>query len=347
MFACETIAGRSARLGRANGFDLIRHVLAVGIVIVHGFVLSTGNPDAMPGLARVFADQILPGFFALSGFLVAGSLARAGSLPEFLALRLLRVIPALAIVLIATVLLLGPLLTALPLREYFRDPGVPLYLYSQPHFQLPGLFEANPRAGVVNGSLWTIPLELTCYAMLGMLALMAGRRHMLTTLLAALALLLMFPQVPFLGLLLTWLPAKPLVLAFVCGALLFQLRDRIILHPALGLSMLLLILAVMPQSVAMAMPLLAYVVIWLSLRRVPAFLTRADYSYGFYLTAYPLQQAVISYLPQASWWSHLLLAVPLALMAAAALWHGLEHPLLSRRREIVARLRGPALVGAR
>lgn len=347
MFACETIAGHSARLGRANGFDLMRRLLALGIVIVHGFVLTTGNPDAMPGVARAFADLILPGFFALSGFLVAGSLARAGSLPEFLMLRLLRIIPALAVVLIATVLLLGPLLTALPLRDYFRDPGVPLYLYSQPHFQLPGLFESNPRAGVVNGSLWTIPLELTCYAMLGALALVAGGPRILSLLLAVFGLLLMFPTMPFAGLLLTWLPAKPLVLAFVCGALLFQLRGHTSLHPALGLSALAAALAVMPHSVAVAMPFLAYAVIWLSLRRVPAFLTRADYSYGFYLTAYPLQQTVISFLPQAPWWSHLLLAVPLALMAAAILWHGIEHPLLSRRREIVARLRGLTPVAAR
>lgn len=339
MFAYETICGRSARLGRANGFDMMRHLLALGIVIAHGFVLATGDPAAMPGFARAFADLILPGFFALSGFLVAGSLARSASLPEFLTLRLLRIIPALAAVLLATALLLGPLLTALPLREYLRDPGLPLYLYSQPNFALPGLFEANPRAGIVNGSLWTIPLELTCYAMLGLLALVANR-HALTLLLAALALLLAFPQMPFVGLVLAWLPAKPLVLAFVCGALLFRLRVHVVLHPVAGLAALALVLAVMPHSVSLAMPALAYAVIWLSLRRVPAFLTRADYSYGFYLTAYPLQQAVIAFLPQGPWWSHLLLAAPLALAAAALLWHGIEHPLLSRRHEIVARLRG-------
>jgi len=43
MFAYETICGRGARLGRANGFDMMRHLLALGIVIAHGYVLATGD----------------------------------------------------------------------------------------------------------------------------------------------------------------------------------------------------------------------------------------------------------------------------------------------------------------
>ena len=347
MFAYETIAARSARLPHANGFGAMRHLLARGIVIVHGFILATGHHAAMPALVRLLADPILPAFFAISGYLVAGSLARAASLPEFLALRLLRIVPALVIVVMATALLLGPLLTTLPAKQYFSQPEVPLYLHNmlgQLHFQLPGLFEFNPRAGIVNGSLWTIPLEVTCYGLLAVLAL-AGRQRMLTLLLAALALLLMFPNAPFLGLLLTWLSAKWLVLAFACGALLFRLRTHVPLHPLAGLTALVLAMLLMRHSTALAMPLLAYGVVWLSLRRVPPGLTRTDYSYGFYLTAYPLQQAFISFAPQAPWWGNLLFAVPVGLTAAALLWHGVENPILSRKHEIVTRLRGlvPAL----
>jgi len=341
MFAYETIAARSTRLPHANGFGAMRHFLALGIVIVHGFILATGNHAALPGFARALADPILPAFFAISGYLVAGSLARVGSIPEFLALRLLRIVPALVIVVMATALLLGPLLTTLPVKQYFSQPEVSLYLYNilgQSHFQLPGLFEANPRAGVVNGSLWTIPLEATCYGLLAVLAL-AGRQRILTFLLAALALLLVFPNAPFLGLLLTWLPAKWLVLAFACGALLFRLRAHVPLHPLAGLMALILAMLTMRHATALAMPLLAYGVVWLSLRRVPVGLTRSDYSYGFYLTAYPLQQTFISLAPQAPWWGNLLFAVPVALTGAALLWHWVENPILSRKHEIVTRLR--------
>ncbi len=349
MFAYETIAARSARLPHANGFGAMRHLLALGIVIVHGFILATGHHAAMPALARLLADPILPAFFAISGYLVAGSLARVASVPEFLALRLLRIMPALVIVVMATVLLLGPLLTTLPVKQYFSRPEIPLYLYNilgQLYFQLPGLFESNPRAGVVNGSLWTIPLEATCYGLLAVLVLV-GRQRLLTLLLAALALLLVFPNMPFLGLLVTWLPGKWLVLAFVCGALLFRLRAHVPLHPLAGLTALVLAMLVMRHSTALAMPLLAYGVVWLSLHRVPAGLTRIDYSYGFYLTAYPLQQTFISLAPQAPWWGNLLFAVPAGLTAAALLWHGVENPILSRKHEIVTHLRGFVPVLAR
>lgn len=349
MFFRETIADRSTRLPRANGFGAMRLFLAFGIVIFHGFVLSTGDGSAMPAPARAIADIILPAFFALSGYLVAASLWRVKSLPTFLALRLLRIFPALVIVVLATVFLLGPLLTTLPLREYFRAPDVPLYLYNMlgwSHFQLPGVFETNPRAGVVNGSIWTIPLELTCYALLGFLALV-GQRRGTTLLLAALALLLMFPHTPFLGLLATWLPAKPLVLAFLCGALLFRLRAHVVLHPLAGMVGFALALGVWPHSIALAIPLLAYGVLWLSLRPVPGWMTHADYSYGFYLMAYPLQQTFIFLAPQAPWWGNLLFAIPAGLAGAALLWHGVESPILSRRHELVARLRGLSPVVAR
>ncbi len=67
MFAYETIAARNARLPHANGFGAMRHLLALGIVIFHGFVLATGDA-VMPVAARALADPILPGFFASAGF---------------------------------------------------------------------------------------------------------------------------------------------------------------------------------------------------------------------------------------------------------------------------------------
>ena len=126
MFAYETIAARNARLPHANGFGAMRHLLALGIVIFHGFVLATGDAGVMPVAARALADPILPGFFAISGFLVAGSLAHSASLAEFMALRLLRIMPALIVVVLATALLLGPLLTTLSVREYFSRSDVSL-----------------------------------------------------------------------------------------------------------------------------------------------------------------------------------------------------------------------------
>jgi peptidoglycan/LPS O-acetylase OafA/YrhL len=67
-------------------------------------------------------------FFALSGFLVAGSLARSASLFEFFSLRVLRLGPAFGVAVLLTSVILGPMLTMCPLQTYFSDPAFFRYL---------------------------------------------------------------------------------------------------------------------------------------------------------------------------------------------------------------------------
>ncbi len=65
--------------GRPAGFDLLRIALAMVLVFWHSFPLSYGlsaNNDGWTGPVRPLIFFIVPSFFALSGFLVAGSLQR-------------------------------------------------------------------------------------------------------------------------------------------------------------------------------------------------------------------------------------------------------------------------------
>lgn len=351
MAALPTIAARAHASGHANGFDGLRFLLALGIVVFHCYTLANASTAGMAWPVETGARLILPAFFVLSGYLVASSLARCGTVREFLLLRLLRVLPALTVVTLASVLWVGPLLTTAELRDYFSDSRVPAYLQNilgLQRFELPGVFETNPRAAIVNGSLWTIQLEMICYGLLAALSLLS-RGRLLNLLLLGWGALLLVPHIPFLGLALAWLPAKDLVLGFVAGALLYRYAGRVRLHPLAGLASLLLAFWLVRTSeyAALAVLPLAYGVIWLAIRRIPAFLTRADYSYGLYLAAYPLQQAVVYLFPGIPWWGVLAAALPLALLCAFGLWHGVERPLLARKHEIIARMTGtPAPVRA-
>lgn len=343
MAAACTIAARASVLGRANGFDGLRLLLALGIVAFHCHTLTTAGAD-LPWPVAAAAHLILPAFFVLSGYLVMSSLERCATVREFLLLRVLRLVPALTLVTLVSAFLIGPLFTTVSLRDYFSDSAVPTYLRNilvWPHFALPGLFEDNPRAGIVNGSLWTIQLEVICYGLLGAAALLS-RGKVLNIVLIAWGALLLFPRIPFLGLALAWLPAKDLALGFVAGALLYRFSGRIRLHSGAALVSLLLAfgLAATGELAALAVLPLAYGVIWLALRRIPPFLTRDDYSYGLYLAAYPVQQAAIFLAPGIAWWGVLAVALPLTLLCAMLLWHGVERPLLARKREIILRLTG-------
>jgi peptidoglycan/LPS O-acetylase OafA/YrhL len=334
----ESIAGRQDRLVRANGFDAMRLALSVGILAFHSVTISTGGTAPIAPIVQAAARLILPGFFAISGYLVTASLDRCKSPLEFLALRALRILPALSVVIIFSALLLGPLLTALPLHDYFRDPALAQYfrnILAWPRYALPGVFLGNPRAGVVNGALWTIQLEMGCYGVLAALALLSRGRLLTWALLAAALGLLAAPVVPW------WMAARELPLAFALGALLYRLARLMPHHPLMGLLCLGLALALArdPARMALAALPLAYGVLWLGLRRIPAWLTRADYSYGVYLVGYPLEQVWVHFFPAAHlWWADFLFAAPLALLVAGLLWHGLEKPLLSRKRRIIAGL---------
>src|ERR1700691_2724048 len=91
FLAGETLEARM-NAGRTPGFDYLRIGLAVGVVCVHSVVTSYGpaGEGIWSGPLRPLVAAILPMFFALSGFLVTGSLLRAKTLTEFVTLRGLR-----------------------------------------------------------------------------------------------------------------------------------------------------------------------------------------------------------------------------------------------------------------
>ena len=169
--------------GFTAGFDYLRIGLAIAVLVWHSYILSAGSAAlyraAWGGPFRFLLAIILPMFFALSGFLVAGSLERTRA-HQFVVLRALRLVPALAVEVTLSALLLGAFFTTLPLRRYLTSPELISYfgnIVGFVHFTLPGVFERNPAPGVVNSQLWTIPFELECYiVLLAISAVLRDRR---------------------------------------------------------------------------------------------------------------------------------------------------------------------------
>ncbi|MGY4343628.1 peptidoglycan/LPS O-acetylase OafA/YrhL [Bradyrhizobium sp. GM7.3] len=106
-------------------------------------------------------------FFVISGFFISQSFEN-NSVLRFCMARLLRIYPGLLVVLLFTVLVIGPLFTRLSIRDYLTDANTISYV---PHnlslkwlqYDLPGVFATNPYPAAINGSLWSLFYEVACY----------------------------------------------------------------------------------------------------------------------------------------------------------------------------------------
>lgn len=336
--------------GRTTGFDYLRIGLALSIILWHTIPISYGTPveiRAWRGPLGLAMHFVLPMFFALSGFLVAGSLDRSRTLLAFFWLRALRILPALCVEVAVGALVLGPALTSFTWSAYLTDPHLYAYLLNvvgDIHYVLPGLFTHNPVPTIVNGQLWTIPYELQCYLVLGGLALTAAlRRRAILLAIVALAQALWIWQALSLGDNggSGGASGPVLLIAFLCGVLFHLYRDVIRLHRGIFLCVLAIsaALSALPHG-AYYLPVPAtYITVYLGLLtpRLIWPIAKGDYSYGLFLYGYPIQQAVAAYGPRTHvWWINAAVALPLTILVAAISWHFIEKPALGARRYIAA-----------
>jgi peptidoglycan/LPS O-acetylase OafA/YrhL len=331
-----------------NNFDAIR-LLAAGMVLCsHEFAL-TGRVEPHPfGLVKLGTLGVLV-FFSVSGYLVAQSWANDPHPLRFAARRMLRVWPGLAAVTCVAAWLVGPLVSTWSLRDYFLSQETwsyfsQLYFVVQPH--LPGVFEHSPFP-VVNGSLWTIPIELRWYGVLllaGICGLLRQRvRYLLLVLVLCYAayVFLLYdvqhnPRASFLG------PDFGYEYgAFFCyGAVLFHFRDAWQRHPwrlLAGLALLAAALEACQHGYASLFVLLPFAVIrageWSTpvLRRLGRY---GDFSYGIYIYAFMVQKSLVQWLGPDHLYGLMLLSGACSLACAAFSWHLVERPMLNLKRHL-------------
>ena len=345
----QTIADRFSQIRAPAGFDYLRIILSVAVLCLHSVATSYGREVEFHwlwgGPFAGFARLVLPMFFALSGFLVAGSIFRAGTTSGFVLLRALRLVPALAVEVFLTAVLIGSAFTKLPLGVYLTSRGVLAYgfnIIGWIHFHLPGVFETNPFNIAVNMSLWTIPFELECY--LALIVLMVTR---LVKVRAAIAAITVMGCVAFFaytamqhGPLPVYRAVEPrlLVLAFLAGVTIYLYRAEIPLSMPLAVASAAISIALLYSQPGeyLCAPFVAYTTVWLGMQNPKKWsvLDSGDYSYGIYLYAFPAQQMVASFPALRHWYLNILIALPVSIACAVFSWHAGDKHVLKYKKAL-------------
>ncbi len=349
-----TIAALS--VGRDNNLNLIRLLAAICVLVSHAFpiTLGTGTPEPFADVIGLKLGEIAVAvFFVISGFLITRSYATTPDPAAFLAARALRLIPALLVVLILTALILGPLTTDRSFPTYLADPAVGGYIAGNAslafvRYTLPGVFEANPNAGVVNGSLWTLFHEAACYVAVlafGLAGALRSRpRAMVLVVGTGAAIVLVLASAQHLPLKLVTLAT--LAIPFLIGGLFYAGRAAVPLRWD-GLAVLIAATILShgtPPFLAVFVVTLAYATLILAFRarwRGRALTLKDDLSYGVYLYAYPVQQTVAWAAAPASVPLAIALALPATLVFATLSWVLVEKPALEAK-QVFAQLLGKA-----
>lgn len=294
---------------RHNNFDGLRLIFASMVVVFHVALLSQAPQLAWfrQYVSSTFAVQA---FFVVSGFLVTMSFERTKSLGDYVKKRLLRIAPAYMLVVLIAAFALASMSTLSPM-QYFTDPEWRSYVISNlmlSNFKqptLPGVFTQNFEAAV-NGSLWTIKLEVMFYCCVPFVV-WAVRRFGYKPVLAALFVVSIGWQAAFLSIsdndsdlaarLAKQLPGQ---LAFFGGGAFayYRTRDGLPPPPAWAAALAAIGYA-LAQGIVLTViaPICATLIVYWAAIRVRELWSAhktGDFSYGLYLYHFPIAQVLIA-----------------------------------------------------
>jgi peptidoglycan/LPS O-acetylase OafA/YrhL len=308
---------------KKNLFDVLRFVFAIMVIYAHSFSLVKNSEgahefvfDLTKGQTNAGSVAVL-GFFVLSGFLTTQSIENSRGYIDYLKKRMLRVVPAFLVALVATALILGPIYTTKPVMEYLLNKSTWQYIWYNITFNIGenymstpnGLFNNAHYAGTANGASWTLPLEVSCYVLLIFLSAFFFLR--IRTLMLIFTLFVGFLH--FLNMKYQYLPAHlpvkyfwalgdfqlPHFLNFgfyyCAGSLIYLYRDKILYsHRFLVFSLLALFCFIKLGHIGLGFMIFwPYIVIGVGISfSFQKFHKLGDPSYGLYIYAFPIQQAI-------------------------------------------------------
>lgn len=335
-------------LNKNNNFNLVRFLLALMVLLAHSPELIDGNRsrELLTIIFRKnfsFGEIAVGGFFIVSGFLISKSWHDQPNPAAFIDKRVRRIFPGFIVASVICACIVGPI-GAWSVPQYFSELHPLAFAWGALTLSLPVIppVFAGSAYPVVNGAMWTIPIEFACY--LGVLVAGIIGAFKRPVCLAVTALLSGTCVLQTAGFSYAWLvPFHPdLAGFFAMGCCYYVFRDDISLTPrnATVAAVILLLGLFSYRWHYLAFSLAgSYLLFYFAFANMPLlanFSKLPDVSYGLYLYGWPIQKLFIWFYPDISPWVLFGASAIAAIAAGWASWHLIERHFIRSKRKTSA-----------
>lgn len=296
----------SISINSSNNITFLRHIAALFVLISHSYGLLNQNeyePLYILTHYTTLSQVGLAIFFFLSGFLVTGSIITTKNIRHFLIKRILRIYPALIILIFITVFFIGAIFTENTLHDYYSSKETWHYLIGgvtliRIRFFLPGVFNEHG----VNGSLWSLPVEFRLYLLLAIVFVSGGLIRKLRYTIIILVAIISYVLLSNLNQALISPVLSPYLgwgTYFFLGSAVFINKERIVLKKRYLFALLIIwICTINFQTLHTFINLLlgGYLTLFFSFKFPVIFemyFKKNDFSYSLYIYSFLIQQSLI------------------------------------------------------
>lgn len=339
------------KFGEMNNFHFVRLTASIMVLFSHSFYLfSPLSKDPLHTISSgifTFGNIGVYIFLIVSGFLITKSILNSSSIKNFIWRRILRIFPALWVMVLLSVFLIGPILTNESLTNYIRNSNNYLFLknlglFFPNNYKINAVFTSNPL-GTFNGCLWTIPYEVFFYIVLLIIYVLQFFRYKLILLIQWLLFIVL--QLYLGNKIYVYSYSSPWILNlniesffrlfifFESGVLIYLFKDviysnRFLLKYLFFSIIIICFFRFSNFSINIILPpILIYFAIYNN--RFSFVEKFGDLSYGLYLYGYIVQQIIVSF--KIDFMNEYLLfifSLIISLIIAYCSWHYIEKPML-------------------
>lgn len=308
---------------RNNNIGILHLIGALFVMYGHQCILM-GHPVTTLFGCGIHAVGVKV-IFIISGYLITKSICslkgnRMQVSLQYSIKRLTRIYPEYLGCILVAAFVIGPLFSTLTATEYFSEAyfhnGVLFYITTNLrmfiNYSLPGVFSNNPISQAVNGSFWTLPVELSLYLVIWCVIIVSKNSKLrkllfviITVILSILSIvrLAVAPSSYLVWYGTDWYQALNVAPYFLIGAMSSQIDLQKYLHPELAAIVTLCFSGISfggYYSEITSLILIPYIVLSIGfsnkLQGIHLRFVRSEYAYGMFLYSFMIQQCVLDVL---------------------------------------------------